>query len=124
MRGVPLDAQGFFFEPLWTNFRLGPATGILDWYTILVGLAAYLALAQHGALWVAYKTTGAVRQRARRVAGWAWLGVLLFTAIVTAATFRIQPQVPANFSDASVGAGFSGARGRWLDRHSLAAAPR
>lgn len=98
VRGVPLDSTGFFFEPLWTNFRLGPAPGILDWYTILVGLAAYLALAQHGALWVAHKTTGAVRLRARVVAGWAWLGVLLFTAIVTAATFRIQPQVPANFA--------------------------
>jgi cytochrome d ubiquinol oxidase subunit II len=23
VRGVPLDAQGYFFEPLWTNFRLG-----------------------------------------------------------------------------------------------------
>ena len=43
VRGVPLDAQGYFFEPLWTNFRLGEDTGILDWYTILVGLAAYLA---------------------------------------------------------------------------------
>ncbi len=21
VRGVPLDAQGYFFEPLWTNFR-------------------------------------------------------------------------------------------------------
>ena len=23
VRGVPLDASGYFFEPLWTNFRLG-----------------------------------------------------------------------------------------------------
>ena len=35
VRGVPLDASGYFFEPLWTNFRLGQETGILDWYTIL-----------------------------------------------------------------------------------------
>ena len=33
VRGVPLDATGYFFEPLWTNFKLGPQTGILDWYT-------------------------------------------------------------------------------------------
>src|SRR5712664_3502322 len=56
VRGVPLDARGYFFEPLWTNFRLGPETGILDWYTILVGLAAFFALAQHGALWLLVKT--------------------------------------------------------------------
>ena len=24
VRGLPLDASGFFFEPLWTDFRLGP----------------------------------------------------------------------------------------------------
>ncbi len=26
IRGVPLDAEGYFFEPLWTNFRLGAQT--------------------------------------------------------------------------------------------------
>ena len=31
--GVPLGADGYFFEPLWTNFQLGPHPGILDWYT-------------------------------------------------------------------------------------------
>src|SRR5580693_8157424 len=38
VRGVPLDSTGYFFEPLWTNFRLGDETGILDWYTVLVGI--------------------------------------------------------------------------------------
>src|SRR5271167_829908 len=37
VRGVPLDATGCFFEPLWTNFKLRPETGILDWYTLLIG---------------------------------------------------------------------------------------
>src|ERR1700689_1548889 len=32
VRGVPLDVSGYFFEPLWTNWRLGAETGILDWY--------------------------------------------------------------------------------------------
>src|SRR5579883_2265736 len=49
VRGVPLNAQGYFFEPLWTNFAFGQNAGILDWYTILTGLAAYFALAIHGA---------------------------------------------------------------------------
>src|SRR5207249_4380319 len=44
VRGVPLDSSGYFFEPLWTNFRLGDDTGILDWYTIQVGVLALLAL--------------------------------------------------------------------------------
>src|ERR1700675_3452715 len=36
VRGVPLDSTGSFFEPLWTNFNLGPLTGMWDWYTELL----------------------------------------------------------------------------------------
>src|SRR3989441_637873 len=98
VRGVPLDEKGYFFEALWTNFRLGPNTGILDWYTILVGLAAFFALAQHGALWLLVKTAGAVQERARRIARVVWWGVAALTVLVTWFTFRVQPQVPANLS--------------------------
>jgi len=103
VRGVPLDASGYFFEPLWTNFRLGEETGILDWYTILVGVLALLALAMHGGLWVQMKTSGAVSSRAGELAGQAWWGVLVFTALVTAVTFRVQPQVKENFAAWPVG---------------------
>src|SRR6201981_1731368 len=79
VRGVPLDASGYFFEPLWTNFALGEETGILDWYTILVGVLALLALAMHGALWVQLKTTGAVGQRSARLARQIWWSVAALT---------------------------------------------
>jgi cytochrome d ubiquinol oxidase subunit II len=98
VRGVPLDAQGYFFEPLWTNFKLGQDTGVLDWYTILVGLTAYFALAQHGALWVAHKTEGEVSRRARRIAKIGWWGVAILTTIVTLVTFHVQPHVLANLT--------------------------
>jgi cytochrome d ubiquinol oxidase subunit II len=98
IRGVPLDEQGRFFEPLWTNFRLGPETGILDWFTVLVGLASFFALATHGALWVAMKAPGAVSDRARQWAARFWLGAALLTVVVTVATFSVQPQVPANLA--------------------------
>ncbi len=98
VRGVPLDAGGYFFEPLWTNFRLGGNTGILDWYTILVGLAAYLALAQHGALWIAHKTEGEINARARRIAKFSAVGVALATIAVTLVTFRVQPHVLENLT--------------------------
>ncbi|HZC66682.1 MAG TPA: cytochrome d ubiquinol oxidase subunit II, partial [Candidatus Dormibacteraeota bacterium] len=97
VRGVPLDATGYFFEPLWTNFRLGEETGILDWYTILVGVLALLALVMHGGLWVQMKTSGEVSSRAGTLAGRAWWGVLTLTALVTAVTFQVQPQVKENF---------------------------
>ena len=68
VRGVPLNDQGYFFVALWTNFRLGPNTGILDWYTIIVGVAALATLTLHGALWVALKTEGPVHDRSQRLA--------------------------------------------------------
>ncbi len=98
VRGVPLDSSGYFFEPLWTNFRLGPNTGILDWYTILVGVTAFLALSLHGAAWLVHKTTGAVHDRAWRWAKRLWWGVVGFTALITFFTFRVQPQVESNLS--------------------------
>ncbi|MGA8036489.1 MAG: cytochrome d ubiquinol oxidase subunit II [Candidatus Acidiferrales bacterium] len=97
-RGVPLDASGYFFEPLWTNFGLGPQTGILDWYTVIVGVCALAALAMHGALWVSLKTTGPVSNRSTRLAKYAWVAVILLTLVVSGLTFNVQPQVLQNFS--------------------------
>jgi cytochrome bd ubiquinol oxidase subunit II len=94
VRGVPLDATGYFFEPLWVDLHLGPPTGIIDWYTLLVGCLALLALAGHGALWVVVKTSGALQDRARQVARRAWWGAATLTPIVTLFTFRVQTHVP------------------------------
>jgi cytochrome d ubiquinol oxidase subunit II len=98
VRGVPLDAAGWFFEPLWTDFRVGSNTAILDWYTILVGMAAYFALAQHGALWMVLKTEGVVAGRARRRAALSWWAALVLTAAVTFFSFRVQPHIAASFA--------------------------
>jgi len=96
VRGVPLDASGYFFEPLWTDFRLSERTGILDWYTILVGVLALSVLMMHGGLWVRLKTTGAVGERACRLASRTWWMVTALTALVTVLTFRVQPQIMKN----------------------------
>jgi len=98
VRGVPLDANGRFFEPLWTNFMPGAETGILDWYTVVVGVAALVALAMHGALWVALKADGAVGERARAVASRVWWAVLATTVAVTLASFAVQPVLRENLA--------------------------
>lgn len=103
VRGVPLDEQGRFFLPLWTDFQVGPSPGILDWFTVLVGLGACVALAMHGGLWVVYKTVGNVRDRAQRVVRVAWWGVLALTIAMTIATFVAQPQVPARLQGEPLG---------------------
>jgi cytochrome d ubiquinol oxidase subunit II len=98
VRGVPLDSSGTFFLPLWTNFRTGADAGILDWYTILVGVLAFFTLTQHGALWLALKTEDILQERAQKVARLAWYGATGMTLIVTGATLRVQPQVSDNLN--------------------------
>src|SRR4029077_14701438 len=75
VRGVPLDASGYFFLPLWTNFSVGGDAAILDWHTVRIAVAAFVTLAEHGALWVAYKTTGDLERRSKRAAGRLWWAV-------------------------------------------------
>ena len=104
VRGVPLDANGYFFSPLWTNFTtVGDRMGILDWFTVTVGVTSMLALVHHGSLWVALKTGGPVHERANKVAGWTWPLLVLATALVTVFTFRIQPHVPARMAEHPAG---------------------
>jgi cytochrome d ubiquinol oxidase subunit II len=93
VRGVPLDKSGYFFLPLWTNFRVGNNVGVLDWFTIIVGFATFLAMTEHGALWVALKTEGELEARCRRVAAWVWWLVLLFTVLVPIIGPFVQPQL-------------------------------
>jgi cytochrome d ubiquinol oxidase subunit II len=98
VRGVPLGSDGYFFEPLWTNFRTGAETGILDWYTVLTGVLSLAALATHGAHYVALKAGGDINGRARRVARVAWAASVLLTVASLAATLYVRPQVLGNFS--------------------------
>ena len=68
IRGVPLNPDGYFFEPLWTNWRVGAQNGILDWYTVMCGVVALVTLVVHGSLYLATKTEGPLNYRARKVA--------------------------------------------------------
>src|SRR5262245_33062855 len=60
IRGVPLDQTCFFAGPLFTDFLPGRFPGVLDWYTVLIGLFTTAALAGHGALYLNWKTEGPV----------------------------------------------------------------
>lgn len=103
VRGVPLDATGYFFEPLWTNFRLGPRTGILDWYTVLIGVVALVTLAAHGSYYVALKTEEDLSRRARGVALLCWPLQFFLTCSSLVATYFIRPSVVTNYDEHIMG---------------------
>jgi len=103
VRGVPLRPDQYFFEPLWTNFRVGTDNGILDWYTVLTGVIALVTLTTHGSLYVAVKTEDELNGRARRVAQWLWPVQLLLTVAGLIATVAIRPGVLDNYKHHAVG---------------------
>src|SRR5271165_709739 len=97
VRGVPLNADGYFFEPLWTNWLVGKQNGILDWYTVLCGVVALIVLTTHGCLYLAMKTEGELNQRARKVARSLWPVQVLLTGASLIATLYVQPVVVNNY---------------------------
>jgi len=97
IRGVPLGEDGYFFEALWTDFRVGPNPGILDWYTIMAGVVALVTLTAHGAHYLILKTEGELAQRAKRVAIGIWPVQVLLTLISLACTWFVRPELKENY---------------------------
>ncbi len=98
LRGVALHTQGDPTIPLWTNFLPGTDPGLLDWYTVLVAGFAFLVFAVQGANFLAWKTGGALSQRAKQ---WAARGVWLLIpslALVVGLTLWVRPGLLDNFT--------------------------
>ena len=97
LRGVPLQPDGYFFLPLWTNWLPGTNPGILDWYTVIGGLVALVALTMHGALWLTIKVSGDLAQRAHRIVNPLWAILVLLTLVSLVATISVRPQTLNNY---------------------------
>ena len=95
LRGVPLDASGTFHVPLFDSFWPGKDSGVLDAYTVLVGVFTLVALGGHGGLYLALKTDGRVHARSFRAARLLWVGAGALFPLVTWGTVRVAPELPA-----------------------------
>lgn len=103
IRGVSIDKDGMFFAPLWTSWRIDNDPGVLDWYTVIAGLVALIALAMHGALYIAVKTEDVLNQRARRSAAILWPVLIVITIVSLLGTASARPEVLDNFRDHPIG---------------------
>jgi cytochrome d ubiquinol oxidase subunit II len=99
VRGVPLGIDHFFFEPLWTNFRTGGETGILDWYTCGAAVLALVALLVHGAFYVALKTEGAVNDQSHKLGRRLQPLLIILTAFGVPVTAVVRPRTMHNFGE-------------------------
>lgn len=67
--GVSTVESHYFFLPLW-NSTFSPQAehlGIIDWFTLLLGVIGVVALTIHGANWIIYKTNSDINQKLKKV---------------------------------------------------------
>ncbi len=100
IRGVPLDASGYFNIPLFTDFSAANPVGILDWFTVLIGVFVLATVAAHGALYLAWKTDGPVHERSRALAKPLWAAVVGLWLAATLATRTVSPEIFTHFPGA------------------------
>jgi len=98
IRGVPLQADGYFFEPLWTTFTVVPDAGILDWFTVLMGLVSLFVLTAHGANYISMKTHDELQLKSRKFSSFANWGVLITSVLALISVSAIKPDVWKNYS--------------------------
>jgi cytochrome d ubiquinol oxidase subunit II len=98
LRGVPIDAEGWFALSLFESFSPWGTLGTLDWFTVLAGVLALAALTHHGALFLAWKTDAEVRARSLTVAARLFPLVIVLWIAATVATVAVAPDVYAAWS--------------------------
>jgi len=103
VRGLPLGPDHYFFLPLWTNWNVGAHPGVLDWYTLLSGVVALVALCVHGANYIVVKTNGELHERARSTSLVLTPLLLVLTLLSLIATIAIHPGITANFNTLPIG---------------------
>lgn len=67
--GISAHEGHYFFLPLWdSSFSpLSETPGIIDWFTIIIGVISVVTLAIHGANWVVLKTNSSINQKLKSV---------------------------------------------------------
>jgi cytochrome d ubiquinol oxidase subunit II len=98
LRGVPLQPDGYFFLPLWTDWEVSAQPGVLDWYTVMAGVVVLVALTLHGAYYLALKTSGEINARAKKTAAFLWPTLVVLTVVSLIATLAIRPELLTNYN--------------------------
>lgn len=96
IRGVPVDASGYFTGPLFSNFLPGRHPGVLDWYTVTLGLFALAILTGHGLLYLSWKTEGVVHDRSRALSPKVWAAAATLGIVSTGLTFLVRASLYQN----------------------------
>jgi len=99
INGVSTYAPNYFLLPLWNSTfdPLDEGLGIIDWFTLMLGIIGVVALTIHGATWIIYKTNSAINEKLKTVV-FRLNFVLLALVVVSLITWHfVKPYPFANF---------------------------
>jgi len=97
--GVSTHEAHYFFLPLW-NATFSPQAeqlGIIDWFTLFLGIIGVVALTIHGANWIIFKTNSDLNAKLKKAV--FNLNIVLFILVITSLLIWhiIEPQPFHNF---------------------------
>jgi len=98
---TPLYEPHFFFLPLWdSSFSpLSDTPGVIDWFTLIIGIISVITLAIHGANWIVLKTNSSINDRLKNVVFYLNIVLLILTIFSLSVWHRINPLALDNYID-------------------------
>ncbi|PKR81371.1 cytochrome d ubiquinol oxidase subunit II [Brumimicrobium salinarum] len=99
--GVAANEGHYFFLPLW-NSTFSPQAehlGVIDWFTLLLGVISVIILLIHGANWIIFKTNSSINEKLKKVV--FRLNFVLLALVITSLSIwdRIEALPFHNFMD-------------------------
>ena len=97
--GISTQEAHYFFLPLW-NSTFSPQSehlGIIDWFTILLGIIAVVAITIHGANWIILKTNSSLNNTLKKVVFGLNFALLFLVFISLMIWHIIEPEPFHNF---------------------------
>ncbi len=97
--GVSVYEGHYFFLPLWdSSFSpLSETPGVIDWFTIIIGLISVVTLAIHGANWVILKTNSSINQKLKSVIFYLTIGLAVLTIFSLSVWQLVNPKSLDNY---------------------------
>ncbi|MCD8404558.1 cytochrome d ubiquinol oxidase subunit II [Tenacibaculum dicentrarchi] len=85
--GISAYEAHYFFLPLWNNSfsPLAENPGVIDWFTLVIGIIAVVTLAIHGANWIVLKTNSSINEKLKKTVfklNISLIGLTIFSLII------------------------------------------
>ena len=91
----------YFFLPLW-DATFSPLTthpGVIDWFTLIIGLISVIVLAIHGANWIILKTNSTINDKLKKVIFKLSIALVILTIFSLSVWSLVYPNPFENFMD-------------------------